>query len=100
MFTLRDMERFATEAWGPLGAKTVERWVEFNQLYFGGRLRPVPVVITHAQPYGRRMAFCSYAGADRAGWTSLPRRGLRSLAGKAVVSWRLCPSRAPPSRVA
>ena len=35
MFTLRDMERFATEAWGPLSAKAVERWVEFNQLYFG-----------------------------------------------------------------
>ena len=69
MFTLRDMERFATEAWGPLGAKTVERWVEFNQLYFGGRLRPVPVVITHAQPYGKHVAFCSYAGTDRAGRT-------------------------------
>ena len=63
------MERFATEAWGPLGAKTVERWVEFNQIYFGGGLRPVPVVITHAQPFGKRLAFCSYAGADRADGT-------------------------------
>jgi len=27
------------------------------------------VVITHAQPFGRRMEFCSYAGADRAGLT-------------------------------
>jgi hypothetical protein len=69
MFTLRDMERFATEAWGPLGAKTVERWVEFNRFYFGSRLRPVPVVITHAQPFGRRMAFCSYTGAGRSGRT-------------------------------
>jgi hypothetical protein len=49
-FTLKDMERFATEAWGPLGTNTVA----------GGKLKPVPLVMTHAQPYGRRLAFCSY----------------------------------------
>jgi hypothetical protein len=54
------MRRFATEAWGPLGTATVERWVEFNERFFGGSLRPVPLVVTHTQPFGRRVAFCSY----------------------------------------
>jgi hypothetical protein len=68
-FTLKDMERFATEAWGELGTKTVERWAEFNGRYFGGELKPVPLVITNTQPFGKRLAFCSYAGPDRHGRT-------------------------------
>jgi hypothetical protein len=60
-FTLADMHYFAAEAWGPLGTATVNKWAEFNRRYFDGRLRPVPLVITHTQPYGRRLAFCSYS---------------------------------------
>jgi len=59
-FTIADMYRFATEAWGPLGTATVSKWREFNGRYFDGRLRPVPLVITNTQPFGRRSAFCSY----------------------------------------
>jgi hypothetical protein len=59
-FTLKDMERFALEAWGPFGAKVVERWVELNDRYFDGKLKPIPLVLTHAQPYGKRLAFCSH----------------------------------------
>jgi hypothetical protein len=42
--------------WG----QVVDKWLAFNERYFGGKLRPVPVVITHTQPFGRRLAFCSY----------------------------------------
>jgi hypothetical protein len=66
-FTLADMERFATEAWGELGRAIVEQWRHLNARYFGGELHPVPVVITNTLPFGKRLAFCSYAGADRAG---------------------------------
>jgi hypothetical protein len=59
-FTIDDMYRFASEAWGPLGTATVDRWQEFNARYFAGRLRPVPLVITNTLPFGRRSAFCSY----------------------------------------
>jgi hypothetical protein len=59
-FTIGDMYQFATEAWGPLGMATVDKWREFNARYFGGRLRPVPLVITNTQPFGKRLAFCSY----------------------------------------
>jgi hypothetical protein len=64
--TLENMERFATEAWGPLGTDTVRKWAEFNARYFAGELRPVPLVFTHTQPFGRRVAFCSYNPAPTA----------------------------------
>ena len=59
-FTVEDMRRFAGEAWGPLGADIVEKWCEFNAIYFDNALRPVPLVITHTQPFGKRLGFCSY----------------------------------------
>jgi hypothetical protein len=59
-FTLEDMHHFAAEAWGPLGTATVNNWNEFNARYFAGQLRPVPLVITNTQPFGKRLAFCSY----------------------------------------
>jgi len=54
-FSIEDMRRFALEAWGELGANVVERWCEFNATYFGGALKPVPLVITHTQPFGKRI---------------------------------------------
>jgi RecA-family ATPase len=60
LFTVEDMRRFAGEAWGQFGIKVVERWCEYNATYFNGALRPVPLVITHTQPFGKRLAFCSY----------------------------------------
>lgn len=77
MFTLKDMERFATEAWGPLGTRVVAKWDEFNRLYFDGRLRPVPLVITNTQPFGKVLAFCSYSPDGRHGRTitlNVPRK--------------------------
>jgi hypothetical protein len=63
-FTIEDMRRFAGEAWGGLGYNTVRKWEEFNDCFFGGALKPVPLVITNTQPFGKRLAFCSY-GSNR-----------------------------------
>jgi hypothetical protein len=60
IFTVDDMRRFAGEAWGQLGVEIVEKWCEFNVAYFDGALKPVPLVISNAQPFGKRPAFCSY----------------------------------------
>src|SRR5262245_22848731 len=60
-FTFDDMRKFASEAWGQLGAETALMWAIFNEAYFGGVLKPVPLVLTHAQPFGKRLAFCSYS---------------------------------------
>jgi len=73
MFTLDDMRKFATEAWGPLGAGVVTCWAEFNARYFDGRLRPVPIVLTHTQPFGRRLAFCSHGAFGRTITLNIPK---------------------------
>jgi hypothetical protein len=51
-FTVKDMEKFAYTAWGDLGYSTVRKWVEFNDRYFGGQLRPIPIIITSTKPHG------------------------------------------------
>src|SRR5262245_8920095 len=54
------MDRFAAAAWGELGANIVKKWAEFNERYFGGSLRPIPLIITSTLPYGRLIGSCSY----------------------------------------
>jgi hypothetical protein len=61
-FTIDDVRPFVGEAWGTLGLKIVERWAMFNADYFDGALKPIPLVITNAQPFGKRWAFCSPGG--------------------------------------
>jgi hypothetical protein len=63
------MHRFAAEAWGPIGTAIVSKWCGFNERYFGGRLRPVPLVITNTLPFGKRLAFCSYGTSSGGGRT-------------------------------
>ena len=60
-FTFDDMLKFADEAWGQTGTSAVRKWALYNKRYFGGVLRPIPLVITNAQPFGKRLAFCSSA---------------------------------------
>ena len=52
-FTIDDMRAFATKAWGQLGSNIVDRWAEFNVVYFNGELRPIPVVVTTTLPFGK-----------------------------------------------
>lgn len=59
-FTFDDMERFAAEAWGSLGAAVARKWREFNERYFSGGLKPIPIVLTNTLPFGHLIAFCSY----------------------------------------
>lgn len=73
--TFKEMQKFATEAWGPLGSNAVARWKEFNDRFFDGKLKPVPLVITRAQPYGARLAYCSYGlgGGERTITLNIPK---------------------------
>jgi hypothetical protein len=74
-FDFADMLKFATEAWGPKGARTVQVWSDFNKKYFDGALKPVPLVITNTQPFGKRLAFCSYCsnGSGRTITVNVPK---------------------------
>jgi hypothetical protein len=86
-FTIDDMHRFAAEAWGPLGAATVNRWREFNGRYFDDQLRPVPLVITNTLPFGKRLAFCSYdsAASGRTITLNVPKDHRQLLADNGVL---------------
>jgi hypothetical protein len=86
-FTIDDMYRFASEAWGSLGTATVDKWREFNARYFDGRLQPVPLVITNAQPFGKRVAFCSYnpAASGRTITLNVPKAHKSLLADNGVL---------------
>ena len=88
-FTIDDMRKCATEAWGPLGSNAVERWQEFNQLYFANQLRPIPLVITNAQPFGKRLAFCSW-GCGRTITLNVPKLHKRLLADNGVLLHEMC----------
>lgn len=81
-FTFDDMLKFADEAWGQTGTSAVRKWALYNKRYFGGVLRPIPLVITHAQPFGKRLAFCSYGqhGQGRAITVNVPSKHQRLLA--------------------
>jgi hypothetical protein len=80
-FTIEDMHRFAGEAWGELGFNIVKRWCEFNATYFDDALRPVPLVLTHTQPFGKRLGFCSY-NPDQSGRTITLNVPSRKYAGR------------------
>jgi hypothetical protein len=73
IFTQADMHHFAAEAWGAFGTAIVRKWVEFNARYFAGALRPVPLVLTNTQPYGKRLAFCSYSRFGRTITLNVPK---------------------------
>jgi hypothetical protein len=76
-FTIDDMRNFAGEAWGALGVRAVEQWCKFNATYFGGALRPIPLVITQTLPYGHRIGQCAYdpGATGRALTLTVPRVG-------------------------
>jgi hypothetical protein len=63
------MQRFAFEAWGELGTNAVLRWSEFNDRFFGGALRPIPLVISNTQPFGHLVGFCNDGGDRNTGRT-------------------------------
>lgn len=46
------MKTFMSHGWGPTGARVAAHWMEFNQLYFDGKLQPIPICIVQSPPYG------------------------------------------------
>jgi hypothetical protein len=65
VFTFEDMERFAGEAWGEVGIGVVEKWTDFNETYFDRKLKPIPIIITRPQPFGRAIGKCGGGKGER-----------------------------------
>lgn len=60
-FNFDDMIRFAGEAWGEIGVNVVNKWAEFNDLYFDSKLKPIPIIITPTLPFGNLIGHCSHS---------------------------------------
>ena len=85
-FTITDMRKFANEAWGQFGSNTVDIWLQYNnKRYFNNQLKPIPLVITQAQPYGKRLAFCAHSRFGRCITLNIPKAHDILLADKGAL---------------
>lgn len=50
--TFDEMLLIATRAFHDLGTRTVRLWAQYNRAYFGGALKPIPVLYVPVSPYG------------------------------------------------
>ncbi len=57
-FTLADMEHFLVCTYANLGQEIFDLWVEYNNTYFDGRLKPIAITITAVAPHGRWIGLC------------------------------------------
>jgi len=46
------MRDFLHHGWGPVGVRVAECWRDYNDRYFDGRLRPVPITLVNTSPHG------------------------------------------------
>jgi hypothetical protein len=56
-YTFNAMRRALVVGWGKKGAAVADAWRAFNALYFGNRLKPLPIFLTPATPYGKRLGW-------------------------------------------
>jgi hypothetical protein len=50
--TFAQMKAFLQTGWGKTGLAVADAWLLFNKRYFGGKLQPIPIVLTATSPYG------------------------------------------------
>ena len=48
-----DMRAFLEHGWGELGIRVAACWRDYNDRYFEGRLRPLPILLVATSPHGR-----------------------------------------------
>jgi hypothetical protein len=81
-YTVADMRRTLEVGWGQLGLCVADCWVEFNRLYFGGRLLPLPIFLTPVLPYGRCVGQTECCGVVTHIALAAPRQGRFLVADK------------------
>jgi hypothetical protein len=50
------MKTFLTLGWSSFGARIYRTWCAYNERYFAGRLKPLPIVPTPTLPFGHCVA--------------------------------------------
>jgi hypothetical protein len=84
-YTVKAMREALVVGWGSLGGCVADTWVEFNQVYFGGRLKPLPVFLTPATPYGRLVGWTCCQDAVTHIALARPRQGDILVADKSTL---------------
>lgn len=59
-----DMKRFLRLGWGDPAGRIADTWLEFNSRFFGGVLKPVPIILVNTSPYGKRVGCCAYSATE------------------------------------
>jgi hypothetical protein len=76
--------------WGELGGRVYDAWCEFNSRHFGGKLRPLPIFLTTASPYGKMLGWTCCAGPVTHMALLAPRIGTRLVADLNVLLHEMC----------
>ena len=84
-YTVAAMRRALVVGWGELGARVADTWVEFNRLYFGGRLRPLPIFLTPTTPYGKMAGWTCCGGPVTHIALAAPREGKCLVANRGTL---------------
>jgi hypothetical protein len=71
--------------WGDVGGRVADCWAEYNRLYFGGRLRPLPIFLTPSAPYGKRIGWTCCGGAVTHIALCAPRHGTVLVADRCTL---------------
>jgi hypothetical protein len=56
-FDFEVMTKSLCVGWGELGERTANAWREFNDRYFNGCLRPLPIFFVPTTPYGKAIGW-------------------------------------------
>ena len=47
----------------PVGLRVADAWRDFNDRYFSGRLKPVPITLVRTSPHGHWLGLCTGIGS-------------------------------------
>jgi hypothetical protein len=56
-YTFAEMQHALVVGWGELGARVAQYWLDYNELYFAGKLQPLPIFLVPTAPYGYRLGW-------------------------------------------
>ena len=87
MATANQIRAFVEHAWPHVGASVMDSWDYFNDRYWNGKLRPVPIVLAPTLPFGKRVGQCSYGRSRSASLITLasPSDGNLLIADRGVL---------------
>jgi hypothetical protein len=79
------MRRALVLGWGALGGRVADCWADYNERYWGGRLRPLPMFLTQVSPYGHWVGLTCISPSVRSIALTCPASGQVLVADRGVL---------------